>query len=53
MHPELVRRGADDWPEVIVAPSAPERSMAEQIEAAADVVDLCPQVAIVLRENGD
>ena len=53
MHPELVRRGADDWPEAIVAPSAPERSMAEQIEAAADVVDLCPQVAIVLRENRD
>ena len=52
-HPELVRRGADDWPEVIGAPSTPERSTAEQIEAAADVVDLCPQVAIVLRENGD
>ena len=53
MHPELVRRGVDDWPEVIVEQSTPERSTAEQIEAAAEVVDLCPQVAIVLRENGD
>ena len=43
MHPELVRRGADDWPEVVVsAPTAAQR------EAAEDAVDLCPQLAVVL-----
>lgn len=43
MHPELVCRGADDWPEVIVSEPA-----AAQREAAEDAVDLCPQGAVVL-----
>ena len=45
-HPELVRRGEDDHPEVLVPASSEE-----QREAAEDVVDLCPQMAIKLSEE--
>ncbi len=48
MHPELVRRGADDYPELIVVEPGED-----QREAAEDVVDLCPQMAINLHEKGD
>lgn len=47
-HPDLLREGADGYPEVLVSPVPGER-MAE----AEDAVEMCPAGAISLVDEGE